>query len=319
MDALSDVLRVTGLTGGVFMDAEFTAPWAVAAKVSPEVCKPFMALPQALVGFHYISEGSFLLQLEDGEIREVHAGEAIMLPHNDAHVLMSARNVRPVSVNEIIQLPNGSGMSHIRHGGSGERTSIVCGFLGGDIQLNPLLAHLPSVLVIDVAGAAGGEWFAKSFSYAAQALSNGDPGAAMVAAKMSELLFVEAVRRHLTALPPEQSGWLAGLRDATIGRALSLLHARLSENWTADALANEVGMSRSAFADRFTALVGQPPMRYLTNWRMQTAAGKLRQTRQTISQIAFEVGYESEAAFTRAFRRELGLPPATWRKQFATL
>ena len=134
-------------------------------------------------------------------------------------------------------------------------------------------------------------------------------------AKMSELLFVEAVRRHLAELPPGQTGWLCGLRDPVIGRALSLLHTRITQHWTAEALAREVNMSRSAFADRFTALVGAPPMRYLTSWRMQVAANKLRDTRQNIAQIAFDVGYESEAAFTRAFRREMGQPPAAWRRQ----
>jgi AraC-like DNA-binding protein len=160
-----------------------------------------------------------------------------------------------------------------------------------------------------------GDWMARTFAYAAQTLAEGDPGAATVMAKTSELLFVEAVRRYLSSLPSEQTGWLAGLRDPVIGRALSLIHARPNNDWTAEALAREANLSRSAFADRFTTVVGVPPMRYLLNWRMQVAMQKLRETRQTIAQIAFEVGYESEAAFTRAFRREFDRPPAAWRKE----
>ena len=161
----------------------------------------------------------------------------------------------------------------------------------------------------------GGEWLTKSFTYAAENLASGDPGAATVMAKMSELMFVETVRYYLARLPPEQTGWLAGLRDQAIGRALSMLHARVNHPWTADELAAAVAMSRSAFAERFTQMIGVPPMRYLTNWRMQLAAGKLRDARMSIAQIAFDVGYESEAAFSRAFRREMGQAPAAWRKQ----
>jgi AraC-like DNA-binding protein len=168
---------------------------------------------------------------------------------------------------------------------------------------------------VDVAGLPGGDWIGRTFTYAAQTLGDGDPGAATVLAKLSELLFVESMRRYLSGLPPERTGWLAGLRDPAIGRALALLHARVEEDWTAEALAREVNMSRSAFADRFTAVVGQPPIRYLASWRMQLARHKLLETGSTISQIAYEVGYESEAAFTRAFRRDCGLPPAAWRKQ----
>jgi len=138
-----------------------------------------------------------------------------------------------------------------------------------------------------------------------------------VLAKLSELLFVEAVRRYVAGLPPERTGWLAGLRDPAVGRALSLMHARLDKDWTTDGLAREVYASRSAFAERFTTLIGVPPMRYLLNWRMQVAMQKLRETRESVAQVAFAVGYESEAAFSRAFHREVGQPPAAWRRQRA--
>jgi AraC-like DNA-binding protein len=314
MDALSDVLRLVGLTGGVFLDAEFTAPWSVSGKVAPELCRPYMAEPEFVVGFHYVAEGALILTLDDGVPRRIGAGELVILPRNDLHVFGSASGLAAVGVGALIKNPGPSGVARIVHGGGGARTRVVCGFLGGDIQIHPLLANLPPVMSLELAALPSGDWMQRTVAYAAQTLADGDPGAATVMAKMSELLFVEAVRRYLAALPPEETGWLAGLRDPAIGRALSLMHARLNEDWTADALAREVNLSRSTFAEHFTALIGMPPMRYLLNWRMQVAKQRLRNANQTIAQIAFDVGYESEAAFTRAFRREAGLPPAEWRK-----
>lgn len=318
MDALSDVLRVVGLTGGVFLDAEFTSPWCVAGKVAPEMCRPFMVQPERVVCFHYLLEGALNVRLEGGESQRVSSGEVIMLPRNDAHVFGSADGGVPIGAGELIPPPQNLGVSKIVHGGGGERTRMICGFLGGNAQLHPLIEGLPAIMTIDLASLPSGDWMARTFAYAAQTLAEGDPGAATVMAKMSELLFVETVRRYLTALPPEQTGWLAGLRDPVVGKALSLMHARVDQDWTADSLAREVNLSRSAFAERFTSLVGVPPMRYLLNWRMQIAMQKLRESRQTVAQISYAVGYESEAAFTRAFRREFGQPPASWRKQQAS-
>jgi len=318
MDALSDVLRRVGLTGGVFINAEFTAPWSVSGKVAPELCRPYMVQPEYVVGFHYVVEGAFILTLADGAPRRISAGELVMLPRNDLHVFGSAGGLAATGVGVLMEKPGVSGVARIIHGGGGARTRMVCGFLGGNVQLHPLLVNLPQVMTLELATLPSGDWMERTFSYAAQTLAEGDPGAATVMAKMSELLFVEAVRRYLAALPREETGWLAGLRDPAIGRALSLMHARLNEGWTADALAREVNLSRSAFADHFTTLIGVPPMRYLLNWRMQVARQKLQEAHRTIAQIAFEVGYESEAAFTRAFRREFGLPPAMWRKAAST-
>jgi AraC-like DNA-binding protein len=313
MDALSDVLRLVGLTGGVFMDAQFTAPWSVSGKVSRELCRPFMVEPERVIAFHYVVEGDLTVTLQSGACWQLHAGEVVLLPHNDLHVFASAGGIAPVSVAGLIQPSAASGVVRIVHGGGGVRTRMVCGFLGGNAQLHPLLANLPPVMTLDLTGLPSGDWMARTFDYAARTLTEGDPGAATVMARVSELMFVEALRRYLAALPPEETGWLAGLRDPVVGRALSLLHTRISEDWTTDAVAKEVNLSRSAFAERFTALIGVPPMRYLTNWRMQVAMQRLRETRLMIAQIAFEVGYESEAAFARAFRRETGSPPALWR------
>jgi transcriptional regulator GlxA family with amidase domain len=216
---------------------------------------------------------------------------------------------------ELVQAPDSLLLRRLVHGGGGARTRMVCGFLGGESELQPLLINLPPVMIIDLAELSCGDWMARTFSYAAQTLAAGDPGAASVVAKTSELLFVEAVRLYLAQAPAGKAGWLAGLRDAIVGRALALMHTNPARNWTAEDLAHEVHLSRSAFTERFTALIGQPPIRYLTQWRMQIATRKLRERRLSIAQIAFDVGYESEAAFSRAFRREFGAPPATWRRQ----
>lgn len=318
MDALSDVLRLVGLTGGVFMDAEFTAPWAVSGKVSPEFCQAYMAPAERIVAFHYVVEGTLSVTLGDGARARLSAGEVVLLPHNNLHVLASAAGITPVSAADIIPPSAAPGVARIVHGGGGARTRMVCGFLGGNAQLHPLLSNLPTIMTLDLGALPSGDWMARTFNYAAQTLAERDLGAATVMAKVAELMFVEALRRYFSALPPEENGWLAGLRDPAVGRALTLMHAKPREDWTTDALAREANLSRSAFAERFTTLVGAPPMRYLLNWRMQMAKQKLRETQLVVAQVAFEVGYESEAAFARAFRRETGLPPAAWRTENAS-
>lgn len=315
MDALSDVLRVTRLTGAVFLDAQFTAPWCVQARLGPDDCTPYLPHPERVICFHFVAEGRAQLQRAGDAPVEVGAGEIVLFPHNDLHYIGSAITPRPVDAHALIRPAEGSGLPRIVHGGGGERTRLVCGFLGSEAPEDPLLAMLPPLLTLDVRSTPGGDWIARSFAFAASDVAAAGPGAATVLARLSELLFVEAVRRYIAGLPAQQTGWLAGLRDAAIGRALALLHGRIAEDWTAETLARAVGLSRSVFASRFAALVGAPPMRYLTSWRLQVAASKLREGRRSVAQIAFEVGYQSEAAFNRAFRREFGVPPATWRRQ----
>ena len=187
--------------------------------------------------------------------------------------------------------------------------------LGTDLAFGPLLSSLPSVLKLDVRATPSGAWIESSFRFAVSQIAAGRVGSTTVIAKLSELLFVEAVSQFVAGLPEERRGWLAGLRDPQIGRALALLHASPAKAWSAEALAVEVGMSRSVFAERFTSLVGQPPMQYLTLWRMQVAAQRLRESRDSVAQMGFGVGYESEAAFSRAFKREFGDSPAAWRRR----
>ena len=315
MDAFSDVLRVIRLSGGVFLEADFTAPWCIGGKISTDDCKPFLAAPRHIIASHFVAAGEMWLQVEGGDAIHVRAGEFVLLPHNDPHVFGSDLSASRVSAREVIQPPLGGGIARINHGGGGTGTQLLCGYLASDTPFSPLLSALPSVLKLDVRATASGAWIESSFRFAASEIAAGRLGSTTVIAKLSELLFVEAVGQFVASLPAERRGWLAGLRDPQIGRALTVLHARPTEAWSAEALALEVGMSRSVFAERFASLVGQPPMQYLTLWRMHVAAQQLREGRGSVAQVGFAVGYESEAAFSRAFKRQFGTSPGTWRKQ----
>lgn len=315
MDAFSDVLRVIRLAGGVFLEAEFTAPWCISGQLTSNDCKPFLVTPRHVIASHFVAAGNMQLRVDGGEAIDVRAGELVLLPHNHAHTFGSDLNITVMPARQVIQPPQGSGISRINYGGGGEGTQLLCGFLGSETSFSPLLASLPPVLKLDVRATASGAWIESSFRFAASEIAAGRIGSTTVITKLSELLFVEAVSQFVANLPAERRGWLAGLRDPQIGRALAVLHARPAEAWTAESLALEVGMSRSVFAERFTSLVGQPPMHYLTLWRMQVAAQHLREGHGTVAQAAFEVGYESEAAFSRAFKRQFGASPGTWRRQ----
>jgi AraC-like DNA-binding protein len=315
-DALSDVLRVVRLLGGVFLHAEFSAPWCVLSQAKPEDCGPLLPEVEHIILYHYVLEGGMTVEVPGTPPLAIGAREAVVLPHNDAHRIGSDLGLKPVPSHDIIQPAADGSLARISHGGGGAPTRLVCGFLGcrraGD---NPLLSALPPVLRLDTRSGAAAEWMRISFEFAADEIAAGRPGSDTVLAKLSELLFVEAVRRYLDALPAGHTGWLAGLRDPFVGRALALIHARPGEPWSVDDLAREAGLSRSALADRFARLIGEPPMHYLSRWRLQVAAQRLTSSHDPLARIAFEVGYESEAAFNRAFKRLFGAPPATWRKQ----
>jgi AraC-like DNA-binding protein len=316
MDALSDVLRVANLTGGVFLHAEFFAPWCIATRLSPEHCAPTIGAASHLIIYHYVVEGDLLIRVEGvAESLPLRAGELALLPRNDLHLMGSDLSLPPVAGTEIIQPPQNGGLYSIHYGGNGGRTRMVCGFLGcASAEGNPVISTLPPLLRFNVEQGGAADWIRSTFQYAAEEVSAGRPGSETVLAKLSELLFVEAVRRYAEALPDGQTGWLAGLRDPHVARALALLHGDITRRWTVDDLGREVGLSRSALADRFIRLLGVPPIQYLANWRMQVATQKLRNTSASLAQIAEIVGYDSEAAFSRAFKKAISAAPATWRR-----
>jgi AraC-like DNA-binding protein len=317
MDALSDVLKVTQLTGGVFLHAEFTAPWCLATRVSAEYCAPALGSASHLIPYHYVVEGDLSLRVEGAsdQVLELGVGDVVVLPGNHLHIMGSDLALPPTPGREVIRRHASGELLSIHHGGGGKRTRLVCGFLGYDgVDGNPLISTLPSALKSPAGKGAAAEWIRTTFEYAAEEIAAGRPGSEAVLAKLSELLFVEAVRRHVETLPPGRTGLLAGLGDVHVARALALIHADIARRWTVDDLGREVGLSRSALADRFTRLVGTPPMHYVASWRLQVAMQKLLGTGASLAQVAGMVGYDSEAAFSRAFKKGVGVAPAGWRR-----
>jgi AraC-like DNA-binding protein len=315
MDALSDVLRVARLSGGVFIHADFTAPWCIAARMAPDLCAPFLSRTTHLIPYHYVVEGTFHASVEGEEPILLRSGEAVLFPANDIHVMGSDLNLPPVMVSEIILPSGGRGLHAIRHGGGGDPTTLICGYLGCETaQGNPILSTLPPMIRLKIDGFGPAEWIHSSFRYAAGEIAAGRPGSETVLAKLSELLFVEALRRYVEDIPAGRTGWLAGLRDPAVARVLALMHGDVARPWSVGELGRESGLSRSALADRFTRLIGMAPMQYLAHWRMQVAAQKLKDTNASLARVAELVGYESEAAFSRAFKKAFGSAPARWRR-----
>jgi AraC family transcriptional regulator, alkane utilization regulator len=238
-----------------------------------------------------------------------------MMPNDEPHVMGSDLQMKPVAADTLVKPAADHTLLRIEHGGGGETTRFVCGFLACDKRLcRPVLEALPHMLRVPFGDDPAAAWFKSLLRLGAHETSARRPGSDTVLAKLSELLFVEAIRRYSEVMPVEQTGWLAGLRDRFVGRALTLMHQKPGHAWTVDALANEVGLSRSALAQRFTELIGQPPMQYLTRWRLTVAAQRLRTDGASLAVVAEQIGYDSEAAFNRAFKREFGVPPATWRR-----
>lgn len=319
MDALSDVLRLVRLTGAVFLDAEFTAPWCIGEPSGVEVCVEHMPNAQHVVIYHLVTEGKCEVGIAGGGPLTAHNGDLVIIPGGEAHSLGSDLSRPRADGSRLVVQRGPDEVPQVRHGGGGAMTKIVCGYLACDSTLfDTILSPLPRVMIVNMRDGPGAQWLTSSIRFSLAESAAQRAGAGTVLAKLSELMFVEAIRRHIESLPPDQKGWLAGLRDRFVGKSLALMHAKAAHPWTVDELAGRVGLSRSALAERFTALVGAPPMQYLTRWRLQLAADLLRSGRRSVAAIGADVGYESEAAFNRAFKRELGVTPAAWRRAPAT-
>ncbi len=315
MDALSDLLQVVKLNGALFLEARFTAPWCVESHAGHSSSGVF-AGTEHVVFFHVITKGRCRVRLSGGsDVLDLETGDLILMAHNDEHVLGSDLQLAPVDADPLARPAGPGGLLTMEHGGGGEETRLMCGFLSCNPQLSrPLLDALPRMLRIPLGDGPAAKWLLGLLQQGARENSAPGPGSGTMLAKLAELLFVEAMRRHIEALPPHQVGWLAGLRDRHVGRALAMLHEQPTGDWTVESLAGRVGLSRSALAQRFTELIGQPPMQYLKRWRLNLAAAALKNNGRKVAALAERYGYESEAAFNRAFKREFGLPPAAWRR-----
>jgi len=306
---------VLRFSGGLFLETKFRAPWCVRAQVSQEDCGQGITSGGELAAFHYILEGRVQVRLGKERLRIADPGSLILLAHNDAHLLGSDVTLAPMEGRTLIRRAGEHELAHIDFGTAAQvRSRIVCGFLVTAMRRHPLLVALPSLLVADLRGRPCAEWAESSFRYAAREHGARRPGSQEILARLSELLFIEAVRGYIDQLPAKATGWLAALRDPPLARALAALHERPAHPWTAEALAKEACLSRSAFAERFASTLGMPPISYLAQWRMLLAGQRLRESSETIAQIASTVGYESEATFSRAFTREMGLAPGAWRR-----
>ena len=316
-DALSDVLRTVRLTGAMFFDVIASAPW-VAEQPSREMVLPKI-LPGAehLIAYHVVTRGRCFASLIGGEAIEVAAGEVVVFTQGDAHVMSSSPGMRadPFTLETMDTVAASPLPFFVSYGSEGPAANLVCGFLACDARpFNPLLENLPRVIKAGDPHGTDTGWLGQFIRLAIMETTDKRAGGEGVLAKLSELMFIEVVRRYLETLPPEQTGWLASLRDPLVGRALSLLHGAPAQNWTIEDLAKQVGLSRSVMAERFTGLVGIPPMHYLANWRMQIASGLLDRG-TNIATVAAEIGYGSEAAFSRAFKKMVGASPSAWRQR----
>lgn len=319
MDAISEALKVVRVTGAAFFNAEFTAPWGFASPPTKTVASALEAPgTERLAIYHLLTEGVAQIRVEGQPELPLAAGDLVILPHGHQHTML---NGRPRTMHDMARsLPQllSDGLRVMRHGGDGPPTRFVCGYFGCDRHASRLfLTGLPPVLKVSIRDDNRTSWLENSIRYAMAEAARRRPGCAALLSKLSEALFVEALCRYMEQMPPECTGWLAGVRDSTVGAALAVLHSNPSHPWTVAALAQRAGASRSVLAERFAHFLGEPPMSYLANWRLQLGARLLETTRSTVIQVAAEVGYESEAAFNRAFKREFGMPPAKYRRAYA--
>jgi AraC-like DNA-binding protein len=312
-DVLSDVLGAVRLRGAVFYRVEAAGPWAALAPAAADVAAAVMPGADHVMEFHVVTHGTCWAGLLDQAPECLGPGDIVLFPRGDAHVVSSLPEL-PARTPDVRFGPGAALPMTVRLGsGAPVETRLVCGFLGCDARpFNPLIAALPRML--RVPPKPGGDPVDEFVRIAAVESALPRPGSQALRARLAEMLFIAAVRRHLAHLPSGASGWLGGLRDPQVGRALAALHARPAQAWTLEALARAAGLSRTALHARFVALIGDPPMQYLARWRMQLAASRLTQGTEKIASVALEVGYESEAAFNRAFKREAGMPPAAWRR-----
>jgi AraC-like DNA-binding protein len=314
MDVLSTVLKTVKLEGAMFYNAEFSAPWGFRSPPSCQVAPYLKSESRHVIIYHLLTHGRAYANVEGGPRVSLSAGDIVVFPHGDAHIMGNGRDVEPRDNARTLQEILAQGLKPARMGGGGEITRFVCGYLVCDLQLSKaFLGGLPPIFKVNIGSDGSGQWLENSIRYAVERAVASQTGSEIVVAKLSEALFVETLRRYVDHLPPGQTGWLAGARDPDVGNALALVHRQPSDPWTIAELARQVGVSRSVLAERFRHFLGVPPMAYLTRWRLQLGAQLLASTSRSVAQIAAEVGYESEPAFNRAFKREFGSPPARFR------
>jgi AraC family transcriptional regulator, alkane utilization regulator len=338
MDVLSDVLRAIRLCGSVFFTAEFSSPWALQSP-NPDLLATIV-MPQAehVSLFHILMEGQCLVESDTRRPVRMESGDVVVFPHGDSHTMRSDEDAEMTRLDRVLSHPAPDALPQVSFGGGGRSARFLCGYLNCNQRFGPLFDALPAILIVrrqtdyrtveaidgtDREPAAvpreSSTWLATTLKFTINEATTARPGNAAMLGRLTELMFVEIIREYMQQLNARERGWLAALKDPHVGQALRVLHAEPSRQWTVDRLAHEVATSRSALAERFTTLIGESPMKYLSNWRMHIAKQMLRDRTDNIQSIAERIGYESEPAFNRAFKKATGSPPATWRRAAARL
>ena len=333
MDVLSDVLRVVRLSGAVFFTADFSSPWALESPIPEMLAAAVMPQAECVVLFHILVDGECEVTCHGHPMTSMRSGDVIVFPRGDQHTMRSHGGGAPAPLASVFSPGGRDEPAQLSYGGGGRTSRFVCGYLNCDQRFSPLVEGLPTMLLVrseddysaieavDVSGSrptvmppGSRTWLGTTLKFTIAEARAARPGNVAMLGRLTELMFVEILREYMDRLPANHGGWLAGIKDAHVGKALRLMHTNPVHDWTVDELAREVALSRSVLAQRFTDLLGETPMRYLANWRMQLAKQMLREGTCSMQEVASRVGYDSEAAFNRAFKRATGSPPATWRK-----
>ncbi|WP_272873201.1 alpha/beta fold hydrolase [Sphingomonas arenae] len=307
---MADILGSLRLTGGVILEGSARGRWCVSSQMQPEDVAALFPGNGPIIAYHYIHKGRVFAQVDGMPAVEAGEGSVLMLPRNDQHMLFTERRDRPIDSHDFLNGMTERGLAKFEIDGEGEEVAFFCGFLGVDGPSHPLLDCLPPLLVVEDSGEAADEWLHSNLKFL-----TGDRQAPDVIARVAELLFAQSIRAYLEHVEPGEGGWLAGLRDSAVAKALATIHSRYAEELDVELLAREAGVSRTVLGERFAATLGESPMRYCAKWRMRRAANLLRDGKENTANIAYAVGFNSEAAFNRAFKREYGLPPVAWKKR----
>lgn len=319
MDALSEALGSVHITGAIFYDALCTKPWAFAVPPLSDYAHVLSPGTERLISYHLVLEGGGIARFGDLEL-PLEAGDVVVAPHGDAHTVADGPAASVFDVGGALNQLLAGGLSVVEFGGGGAPTRFICGYFGCTRDADRLfLAGLPPAFTINLRSDDTGRWLEHSIRHLVSESESSKPGRSVMLAKMAETLFIEALRRYMSHLPPEQTGWLAGARDPVVGSAIAAMHRQPGASWSLDSLATAACASRSVLVERFARLLGQPPLGYLAMWRLQLAARRLLASRDTVMQIALDVGYQSEAAFIRAFKREFGSSPGAYRRPKTTV
>jgi len=315
-DLLSDLLGSMHLSGTVLFSTEFREPWSVSTPGSAGLAQMLPFKTEHIIPFHVVAAGGCWLEIPEHRPVWLDEGDAVLMPYGDSHGLRGRQPAEAVQIAQLMPPLPWSDIPLIAHGGTGAMTVLVCGFVQCDeLLFHPILRHLPTLVRVSPEPTPDDQWLAATIRHTAAEASGRRPGARTMLPRLTELMFIEILRNYMQGLSADEVGWFAAYNDVVAGAALKLLHGQPLRDWTVEALAHEVGVSRTVLAEQFTRRLAQSPMKYLAQWRMQLAAQTLKSSVLPMKTIADQASFESEAAFSRAFKRHFGLPPGEWRRR----